>query len=70
MRPIPWTPRPYMIDAVQHLCAHPKAGLFLDPGMSKTACTLAAIDILKGERAVHSTLVVAPLSVVIVAGDL
>lgn len=34
---------PYQRDAVAHLYAHPRAGLFLVPGLGKTAISLSAI---------------------------
>lgn len=34
---------PYQRDAVAHLHAHPRAGLFLIPGLGKTAITLSAL---------------------------
>jgi SNF2 family DNA or RNA helicase len=34
---------PYQRDAVRHLHAHPRAGLFLIPGLGKTAITLSAL---------------------------
>lgn len=34
---------PYQRDAVAHLHAHPRAGLFLVPGLGKTAITLSAL---------------------------
>jgi SNF2-related domain len=41
----PLDPRlhPYQVDAVAHLHAHPRAGLFLVPGLGKTAITLSAL---------------------------
>ena len=34
---------PYQVDAVAHLHAHPRAGLFLIPGLGKTAICLSAL---------------------------
>ena len=46
----------YQRDAVAHLHAHPRAGLFLVPGLGKTAITLSALT------EVHlPALVIAPL---------
>lgn len=55
-----WTPKPYMLDVVKFLVEHPKAGLFLDPGLGKTACTLAAACVLADNRMVKRVLVVGP----------
>ena len=35
--------KPYQREAVAHLQAHPRAGLFLEMGLGKTAVTLSAI---------------------------
>ena len=42
-----WPPHPYQLRAVRWLLRRPEAGLFLDPGLGKTAITLAAIRWLK-----------------------
>ena len=59
----PWTPYAYMKRAVKFLLQHAAAGLFLEPGLSKTAITLAAIKILKKEKLLNRVLVIAPLRV-------
>jgi len=56
-----WVPRPYMIDGVKWLVQHGGAALFFNPGLGKTAVTLAAFKILQREGMVNSMLVVAPL---------
>src|SRR5690606_19479008 len=60
---VPFVPHKYQEKAIAHLLAHPKAGLFLDPGLGKTAITLAAFDILRGENLTGGMLVIAPLRV-------
>lgn len=57
-----WKPKLYMMRAAKFLLERSGAALFLDPGMSKTAITLAALLTLKlkGEG---PTLIVAPLRV-------
>lgn len=60
---VPFVPHKYQEKAIAHLLAHPKAGLFLDPGLGKTAITLAAFDILREEKLTGGMLVVAPLRV-------
>lgn len=50
---------PYQRDAVRHLHAHPRAGLFLVPGLGKTAISLSALT------EVHfPVLVIAPKKVI------
>ena len=64
--PIPavkWPPKPYMKRAVKFLLEHQCAALFLDPGLSKTAITLAALLVLKKAGLLGKVLVVAPLRV-------
>lgn len=61
--PIPWEPRPYMERAVEALVERGAMGLFADPGLGKTSCTLAALRILREERIAKTALVVAPLRV-------
>lgn len=58
-----WKPHAYQKKAVKFLLNHSCAGLFLDPGLGKTSCTLAAYKLLKQQGLVHSMLVVAPLRV-------
>src|SRR5690606_41749623 len=60
---VPFTPHEYQKRAIAHLLQHPRAGLFLDPGLGKTAITLAAYDILREQGMVDSMLVIAPLRV-------
>ena len=64
--PVPavkWPPKPYMKRAVKFLLEHQCAALFLDPGLSKTAITLAALLVLKKAGLLGKVLVVAPLRV-------
>ena len=60
---VPFIPHEYQKRAIAHLLQHPRAGLFLDPGLGKTAITLAAYDILREQGMVDSMLVIAPLRV-------
>lgn len=56
---IPWRPHDYQKKALKFLLSHPEGGLLLDPGLGKTAITLAALKVLK-----MRALVIAPLRVV------
>lgn len=57
-----WTPRPYQVRAVQHLIDNQGAGLLLEPGLGKSSCTLAALELFK-EHKQAPALIVAPLRV-------
>ena len=57
-----WTPRPYQVKATQHLLNHPGAGLFLEPGLGKTSCTLAAAEVFSRHK-LGRILIIAPLRV-------
>ena len=57
----PWTPRDYQLDAAQFLLEHACAGLLLDPGLGKTASTLAAISFLRKRGLINKVLIIAPL---------
>jgi SNF2 family DNA or RNA helicase len=46
---------------VKFLLEHAAAGLFLDPGLGKTAITLAAIKVLRNQGLCNGVLVLAPL---------
>ena len=59
----PWKPHKYQFRAVKFLLEHACAALFLDPGLGKTAITLAGIKYLKAHSQVEKALVVAPLRV-------
>lgn len=58
-----WVPDQYQLDACAWLVKRASAALFLDPGLGKTAITLAAIDYLKRQRKIYKVLVIAPLRV-------
>lgn len=60
---VEWRPEPYQSRAVAHLVARTVAGLALDPGLGKTAITLAAFSILKAQGRARTMLVIAPLRV-------
>lgn len=61
--PVPWTPHAYQKKAVKFLLEHAAAALFQDPGLGKTAETLAALKLLKRQGLVEKTLLIAPLRV-------
>jgi len=58
-----WLPHNYQRTALSFLLANPCSGLFLDPGLGKTAISLAAVKILKYAREIRGVLLVAPLRV-------
>lgn len=58
-----WTPHGYQTRAIEHLCARGSAALFLDPGMGKTAVTLAAFCELQDAGIASQMLVIAPMRV-------
>jgi SNF2 family DNA or RNA helicase len=57
-----WTPRPYQVRAVQHLIDNAGAGLCLHPGLGKTSCTLAGLELFRDHK-IAPALIVAPLRV-------
>lgn len=57
----PWKPHNYQKTAVKFLLEHACAGLLLDPGLGKSACTLAAYSFLKKKSKVGKMLLIAPL---------
>lgn len=61
--PTPWIPHAYQQKAVKFLLEHAAGALFQDPGLGKTAETLAAIKILKRKHLVNKVLIIAPLRV-------
>ena len=56
-----WTPHAYQIRAVTMMLKQACVGLFLDPGLGKTAVTLSAFRLLKHTGYVKRMLVIAPL---------
>src|SRR5579863_6709195 len=62
-RPIPYQPHAYNKKAIKFLIEHAAAALFQDPGMGKTAETLAALKILIKKGLVSKVLLIAPLRV-------
>jgi len=58
-----WKPHPYQLHAAQHALNNPGAALFLEPGLGKTAISLAVVSVLKRERVTKGVLVIAPLRV-------
>jgi SNF2 family DNA or RNA helicase len=61
---LPFIPHRYQRKAIKFLLERGAAGLFLDPGLGKTAITLAAIKLLKKQGLVSKVLIIAPLRVV------
>lgn len=59
----PWTPRPYMMEAVEFGVTRGCAGLMLDPGLGKTSISLAIVAACIAAEDVDGILVVAPLRV-------
>lgn len=55
-----WNPKNFMKRAVKFLLEHAAAALFLDPGLGKTAITLAAISFLFKKNMCQGWVVVAP----------
>src|SRR5512138_3767122 len=56
-----YNPLEYMRTAIKFVISHASAGLFLDPGLGKTAIIYAAFKILRQTNNVRSMLVIAPL---------
>lgn len=60
---VEWVPKPYMKEAVKFLLSHGAAGLWLDPGLGKTSCTLTAFAQLLKAGTARKMLVIAPMRV-------
>lgn len=58
-----WKPHSYQERAIKLMLSSSHCGLFLDPGLGKTATTLAALSILKSKGLLKRALIVAPLRV-------
>lgn len=58
-----WEAHAYQLKAVKFLLEHAACALFLDPGLGKTAITLAAIKLLKKKKLLNKVLLIAPLRV-------
>ena len=56
-----FAPHEYQEKAIQFLVENSESGLFLSPGLGKTAITLAAFKVLRHAGFVDKMLVVAPL---------
>jgi SNF2 family DNA or RNA helicase len=56
-----WQPHPYQVRVVEEMLRRERLGLFLDPGLGKTAITLEAFRRLWADCIVSRLLVVAPL---------
>src|ERR1041385_9125538 len=59
----PWVPHEYQQRAIKFCLSQGAGGLFLDPGLGKTAIILATLKILKAKKLMHAALIVAPLRV-------
>lgn len=59
----PWKPHAYQKKAVKFLIEHAASALFLDPGLGKTAITLAAFKFLAKRGVARKALIIAPLQV-------
>lgn len=58
-----WQPHKYQLNAVKFIIERACAGLFLEPGLGKTAITLQAFNILRQRKMIRKMLVIAPLRV-------
>jgi len=56
-----YNPLPFQEKAIAKVCANLGFALLLDPGMGKTAITLASICVLQHHKAIESALVIVPL---------
>ena len=63
MNAVPWTPRPYQLEALEFGLSRRGAGLMLDPGLGKTSTYLAIISTLLERKEIHKVLVAAPMRV-------
>lgn len=61
--PPPFAPHNYQKKAIKFLLEHAAAALLLDPGLGKTAITLAAFKLLQKQKVARKMLVIAPLRV-------
>lgn len=61
--PAKWAPRSYQLRALSRLVGDPALGLLLDPGLGKTATTIAGGQTLRAKGFVRGSLVIAPLRV-------
>ena len=60
---IEFVPHKYQAEAVLHCIGHKKAGLFLDPGLGKTAICLKTASTLLEYKGIDRIFVIAPLRV-------
>src|SRR6186713_1124288 len=56
-----YNPLPFQEKAIAKVCANLGFALLLDPGMGKTAITLASICVLQHHKAIEAALVIVPL---------
>lgn len=56
-----WVPHEYQSKAIEFMLMRGAAGLFLDPGLGKTAITLAVLEVLRAKKIVQAALIIAPL---------
>lgn len=58
-----WKPHKYQANAVKRGIQQAALALFLDPGLGKTSIFLAIVKLLKKEKLINKTLIIAPLRV-------
>jgi SNF2 family DNA or RNA helicase len=56
-----YNPLPFQQKAISLVCGKQGSALLLDPGMGKTAITLASICVLQHHKAIEASLVIVPL---------
>lgn len=56
-------PHQYQLDAIRWILEKPAAGLYLPPGLGKTAIMLSAMSVLMKHKVIDKVLVIAPLRV-------
>jgi len=57
-------PHNYQKKAIKFMLKNPAAGLFMDPGLGKTACVLWALEALMARGVVKKTLIVASVRII------
>jgi len=58
---VKYKPHDYQINAIGKMVEEPELGLFMDPGLGKTSCTLGMLTVLKQAGVLNNMLVVCPL---------
>ena len=54
-------PHKYQSEAIKWLCSKPEVGLFLPPGLGKTAISLYAFDVLQRANKIDKLFIIAPI---------